>query len=226
MNLGVIIHTWDGYEYLWEGWNYCFQKYWDTKIKAQVYFANENKPTNFPHVKSLPCGKGPWGQRLLTAMNKIPEDHVLYIQEDFWFSRKLHKGKLEKWYEDYLKFGMEALKIMGQHLARYRAYRDGKVPYRRFKRSSAFLSCHCPQVINKAFFQSIIEPQESPWDNETGANKKIRAREEAPRIYYVGFRWGHGVNLNALRVRKGARRKDKGKIIGYGAEVMQKLRRR
>jgi hypothetical protein len=70
----------------WHAFLYFLQQYFPTNC-FPTFFANEeiryNLPTNFTMIHT---GKSEWGTRLTRALSNIPEDYILYLQEDIWLT--------------------------------------------------------------------------------------------------------------------------------------------
>ena len=106
--LCVVIHTCDKYDFCWEGWNYYFQKNWD-HAGLDVYFLNENVDVDYANVKQFKSGTGEWSDRLIKFLTSVEYEHILYMQEDMWL---LENIDVQKYYSDFLKYDMNALRLL------------------------------------------------------------------------------------------------------------------
>jgi len=225
MRLAFMVQTFDAFEFLWDGWYHCFKKYWDIGTPADLFFANEEKDVDYPLLKQIKTGKGQWGARMLSALEQIPNDHVLYMQEDYWLKKRMPAQGLSGAYNALRAHDMDAIKFMlfGSHL---NTYRDSFVPqYPRFRPSSSFLCCHTPTIWNKKIFIKTIGSEDTPWQNESNAATVMRNLDRPPRIFMVPMRsrWGEAVHSNARRGRKAKSPSLKGHINPYGQDVLKEM---
>lgn len=187
-SLAVVIQTCDKYSFCWEGWNYYFQKYWDFSNNCKVYFLNEEKEINFPSIIHAPTGKGEWSDRLRKGLESIPEQYILYMQEDFWLSMSidiLHYFRLFK------HLSMDALRIGkdNKKFFLYKTFYAKNIPLNKFSKRSRFLLCHQACIWDKNFFLSCLEKNENPWINEFAGTKRIRSRKETVNIFFTPLKW-------------------------------------
>lgn len=226
MDLAVVLHTCDNYSFLWEGWNYYFQKHWDFALPCRVYFMNEVRDTKFPNVISLPTGTGEWSDRLLEGLSRIPERNVLYMQEDFWLRRPVDAAWISNVYQVFIHHKMDAirwhtglkynceptdLQVNGIHLQKYTL-------------ESRYIVSHQSTIWRKSFFESCLGQNESPWVNETEGTRRIREQlkkdSEAANMYYLQLTpkgsWypGRGVCERGKYIRDG-------KVMYYRMRIEQ-----
>jgi len=97
MRCPVIIQTCDKYESFWDGLFRFMEKNWDDSIEAEIYFCNEETKVSLPRgFRHLPTGRGTFVENLRTILDKVGEEHVFYMLEDFWptspMGAKLFRG--------------------------------------------------------------------------------------------------------------------------------------
>jgi len=85
--VAVLVHSCDRYEFLYKGFEYFFSRHWDFQIPCKYYFATEEKNINIKGFENILTGKGEWSDRLAVLLKKIPEDYILYLQEDMWLDK-------------------------------------------------------------------------------------------------------------------------------------------
>jgi hypothetical protein len=85
MKCPVIIQTCDKYERFWGGMFKFMSKHWDQSIDSEIFFCNEELPVSLPQgFKHLPTGKGTFVENLKVILDKVGEEQVFYMLEDFW----------------------------------------------------------------------------------------------------------------------------------------------
>ncbi|MEO7444343.1 MAG: hypothetical protein ABIT96_07390, partial [Ferruginibacter sp.] len=84
--VALLVHACDRYELLYKGFEYFFNKYWKDPGGINYYFATEDIFTEVKGFKNIRSGKGQWSDRLRCLLESLPEDYVLYFQEDMWLS--------------------------------------------------------------------------------------------------------------------------------------------
>ena len=190
MDLAIIIHTVDSYNFLWSGWNYYFQKYWDFNIDASIYFMNEEATVDFSNVKQIKTEKGPWSDRLINGLSQISEKNVFYMQEDFWLIKTLDKDFFESAFRFFIANNMDAFRItiMGNYKLWPTMKFFKKHNVKRFNnRKSMYLVCHQASFWKKDFFLNCLLPNETPWENEISGTERIR--KIRPKLYMIREHW-------------------------------------
>ena len=94
----VLVNSCDAYSDIWPFFFHVLNKTWPGK-KPCVYLNTETKQYTDPNleVKVLNSPKTlHWGERLLNCLNKINEDYVLLLLEDFIFEEKIKIEYIEK----------------------------------------------------------------------------------------------------------------------------------
>lgn len=199
----VVVHTCDKYEFLWEGWNHYFKKYWKSDIP--VYFMNEEKDVDFaPQIKT---GKGEWSDRLIKGLKSVPDEHIIYMQEDFWLQDTID---IETIIELFLQKDMNCLRIHESLLnTRYYSVEPTDVDnLYKFTNDSNYLVSHQFSIWNKEFFLSCLKPNESPWVNEKAGTKRIQGVDN--KIYGYNLHWYDAVCR-------------KGKLTDRGKELQNEI---
>lgn len=109
-NISVIISSCDKYSYLWDIQLQLFDRYWPT-CPYPVYMLSENsKVPSFDtqlNIKNFNTGKqstGPsdWSDILIQALQSIDSEYIIYLQEDYVFTRPVDSQRLNELL-DYVK---------------------------------------------------------------------------------------------------------------------------
>jgi hypothetical protein len=155
----VILHSCDSYKRFWNPWYYFFKKH--VKGNYKIYFLSEEDSPDFAdEVVNIKTGKGEWGERLLKALKAIPEQHIYYMQEDFWACAPMELSHMDLFNE----YNMQALRISGD-CSLYTTEKINNNLYK-FAQNSRYLMTHQFSLWDKAFFMKFIRPSDSPWKNE------------------------------------------------------------
>lgn len=195
MNLSVVIHTCDKYNFLWDNWYYYFSKYWNFSIVPNVYFLNENIDISFNNIKQIKTGSGEWSDRLTTGLNQIPEDNIFYMQEDFWPTERIKENTFIQLFKYFIDLQMNCFSIQYNSLSSEKLGMvktdfviDDESIYKIPKHIRYVLS-HQPAIWNKNYFLSQLQFHETPWQNEKNGSIRISKSKEDPKIYFYGLRW-------------------------------------
>jgi|GEM_PF-6983350 len=188
-NTAIIIQTCDKYEFLWQGFMYYFNKYWDKSIPSTVYFCTEEQGAyrGISHV--ITTGVAPWGERLHRILDALPEDidTVFYMQEDFWLHRTLPKHVFESRLKAFREWNMDAYRCC----ANSKHFKFvGKHPPRHYAPDSPYLITHQASFWKRDFFRNCVRPNEDPWENEKKGTMRVRGQH---RIYFAPFNFYHTV---------------------------------
>jgi len=177
LDLAIVIHTCDKYAFLWEGWDYYFQKYWDFSLLCKVYFLNELLPVSFPQIVHHPTGVGSWASRLRNGLLELPETNVLYLQEDFWLKRQLPASWIISAFQAFEDNRMDLLRW---HTSE--SYRCASSEIRvnnncllRYTSDSHFIVSHQSTIWRKAFLIDCLRGDETPWQNEREGTKRLKS---------------------------------------------------
>ena len=98
MKYSILVNTCDKFEDCWNPFFKLFSLYWHD-YKGKIYLNTEYKDYSFPDLDIIPVkgcvGKkirgshATWSQCLKWALDSIPEDIVLYMQEDYFLKSQV-----------------------------------------------------------------------------------------------------------------------------------------
>lgn len=170
----ILIHTFDGYRRYWGGFFYFYNKYYPV-LYWPTYFANENMDldtfndtTRFIQIKT---GTGEWGYRLLQALKQIPEEYILYIQEDMWLTSPLDQDYLYRAERTMKKHNLVHLKL--QQNCTHKILEESEV-----NNSLWYIISHQPALWLKTFLISTLTADMSPFQHETQTNVYLHQHPE------------------------------------------------
>jgi hypothetical protein len=171
MSLGIFVNTSDGFQDCWGPFFSLFRQYGDT-LRALPIYLNTERAEIGGGSGEICCTKvwaeteetrPTWSQCLCRGLDKMREDHVLYLQEDYFFKRTI-PGDLM----------LEAVRVLEEdsrvgvvYLTRYGPRIRKSRPY-----SGRFLEI-CPPadylintqaaIWDRKFLRSLIREWENGW---------------------------------------------------------------
>jgi hypothetical protein len=151
----IVLHTMDSYSQYWNPWYTLFKKH--VRNHGPIYFMSEELVPDFVddiiHIKT---GKGQWGERLLNGLEKIDDDLIFYMQEDFWAIKDITLN--HNIIDDFVNYDMDALRIsfLSQHYSL--KYITNKLY--KFNQKSDYTMTHQFGLWKKSFFQKYILPHD------------------------------------------------------------------
>jgi len=205
--IALIIHTCDRYQLLYRGFEYFFKKNWPYHLPIKYYFLTEEIDYQSDVFTNIKTGKGEWSDRLLNGLNQIPEQYIIYFQEDMWLSRPVDPETLEKIFEFALYKEISLLKLSSNSVYQTNStgnYINGLSISTVNTRFSDYLMSHQVSIWNKAFFAAQLVYKEHPWRNEREGTKRLR--ELKPKIYHMDLLSENGqqpINNNGKLLKPG-----------------------
>lgn len=192
MNTSVVVLTCDRYKPYWEGFWRFMEKQWDFGIDAPIYFCNEeNRSEAPPWCRRILTGGGTFVQNLRRAVEKVGEDEIFLMLEDFWPIAPMGKSLFNSLNRCFRDSGWDALQV-SNYTPYYRAKRtdmeaEGKPILEfdpasewifnfqaRFWKTDALLECLTePEVSEKAVGSAITVEMAS--DQRARESGRIRA---------------------------------------------------
>ena len=91
----VVMHGCDRYLNLYPGFEFFFRKFWPTDIPVKLYLVTEEADYESAIFETIKSGTGEWADRLSRSLSQIPEDYIIYFQEDFWLFKPFPREVLE-----------------------------------------------------------------------------------------------------------------------------------
>ncbi|MFQ3550214.1 MAG: hypothetical protein SNJ70_10745 [Armatimonadota bacterium] len=101
-DFAIFVNSTDSFEDCWDAFFILFKKYWG-KCDIPIYLNTEEKDYSYPDLNIIctkVCSNGNiekrklWGWCLKEALKKIPENTILYLQEDYFLNDKVDKEQL------------------------------------------------------------------------------------------------------------------------------------
>jgi hypothetical protein len=185
--IALIVHTCDRYQLLYTGFAYFFKKYWPYgDVQLNYYFLTEEVSYKSDVFINIKTGKGEWSDRLLKGLQQIPEDYVIYFQEDMWLSKPLDGDALSKIIDLTFAHHINLFKLSSNGVYQTRPtgqFINGLAVSVLDNEKSGYLMSHQVSIWNKSFLMEQIKYHEHPWRNERKGTKRLKKLN--PEIYHI-----------------------------------------
>lgn len=198
--VALIVHSCDRYELLYPGFYHFFVKHWDFNIPCTCYFITEEIDVSFEHFVNIKTGKGEWSDRLKIALSAIPEQYVLYFQEDMWLTQNCNPDFFSELFAWFCKNHLALVKLHSAAIYSTHAtdrYIHGLNVAKLDNAASRYLMSHQVTLWDKSFLNEQLYTNEHPWRNERRATKRLRVIN--PEIYHIDYFAENGydsINVN------------------------------
>jgi hypothetical protein len=186
-NIALIVHTCDRYKLLYPGFAYFFKKNWPyADVEISYYFLTEVEEYQSSLFKNIKTGKGEWSDRLLNGLKQIPEEYVIYMQEDMWLNKPVSGDTVNKIIEYSLAKHSDLFKLSSNQVNYTKptgelinglsiGVLDNEV--------SEYLMSHQVSIWKKSFLMEQLKYKEHPWRNERKGTKRLKKLN--PEIYHI-----------------------------------------
>ena len=96
MGLAVVVSSCDQFRDAWAPFFYFFARRWPD-CPYPVFLVTNHGTYRDPLVCCLPVGRDlGWADNLLIALDRIGASHIVYLQEDYFFTRPVHTAHLRE----------------------------------------------------------------------------------------------------------------------------------
>ena len=177
----VFVNTTDRFEDCWVPFFRLFTIYWPN-FKGKIYLNTEYKEFHYPGLNIISvqnclitndADRITWSECLIRGLNKITNDVVLYMQEDYFFNSSVDNGLIE----NYSKF-LNDNNIHCLHLTTASGgapYTDTMYPGLKSVGKYAKYRISCQAALwKKEVLLSYVRSHESPWQFEKYASKRAQ----------------------------------------------------
>lgn len=187
-DVALLVHSCDRYELLFKGFQYFINKYWDFNVPCSYYFATEEKLISLDKFINIRSGKGEWSDRLRILLEKIPENYIMYFQEDMWLDKPVDADFFRQLFDLTMSNDWKQVKLHSSGVYKTvstELFIDGFNIAKLDNESSDFLMSHQITLWDKEFLISQLKSKEHPWRNERRATKRLRKIN--PQIFHVDY---------------------------------------
>ena len=176
MDLALVVNTTDKYSHIWDAWYRSYQKYWRHDIP--VYWLNEEKDISYPfkQMKVNIQGIQKWTRKFRESIRLIPENYLLVVLEDLFFTDSFREGELEWIYGFQTSFDVDLVQIRGKskHLVSHPTLYHPRL--KEVNPLSPYLIAHQHGIWKKSFLSEILAVDEDPWTSEVAGTKRLQGR--------------------------------------------------
>lgn len=187
-DFALLVHSCDRYELLYNGFQYFFNKYWDYTVPCSYYFATEEKEIVFDKFVNIRSGKGEWSDRLRNLLESIPENYIIYFQEDMWLNKGINADFFRQLFDITTSNNWKQIKLHSSDVYQtnktdlfIKGFNIAKLD----NKYSGFLMSHQITLWDKRFLISQLKTKEHPWRNERLATKRLRKIN--PEIFHIDY---------------------------------------
>lgn len=187
-DVALLVHSCDRYEFLFKGFEYFFAKHWPLSISCNYYFATEEKQVNVNGFTNILSGKGEWTNRLVTLLQGIKEEYVLYFQEDMWLTKDVNPAFFAKLFVIAQSNNWQQVKLHSSEVYKTRPTGhsiEGFTVAKLDNAASEYLMSHQVTLWNRNFLLQQLPKNEHPWRNERKGSKRLKQLN--PAIYQVDY---------------------------------------
>jgi hypothetical protein len=187
----VLIHAWDPYEFAWGPCLKVFDKFFDFTACSNAYFVTSGKVFEDHNFKVIPSPGALWTDRLRAALLKIPEDYIMYFQEDMWPHRDVPALFWKIAFNFFIGNNMNVLRMEknGPLYIMNPSGLDifGTPVFHLDDHKSDYLISWQPSFWKKSWLLEQLKFSEEAWDMEIEGTKRIRGRDN--QVYFYPMDW-------------------------------------
>jgi|688.fasta_scaffold355310_3 hypothetical protein len=196
MDISLILHTCDKYEFCW---NPFFQAFDNGKLELPKYFCSETLSVSREGWLNIKTGKGNWSDRLVSILEEVKTPYIVYMQEDFWPYQEMDMELFNFCFEELKRDNLSAFYITRKPppnpeygiFKAHSIFKDHEVFD--FEAESPYLMNHQFAIWNRVELLKQLERGETPWENEIKGTERIRSRKEHNLYRLIDFKWYHAV---------------------------------
>jgi hypothetical protein len=199
--VALLVHSCDRYEFLYKGFEYFFSCHWDFKIPCKYYFATEEKSVNINGFENIQSGKGEWSDRLSALLKKIPEDYILYFQEDMWLNKIVTDVFFKELFDIAVNNKWKQVKLNSSHVyktAPTSIFIEGFNVAIIDIKMSEYLMSHQITLWDKQYLLKQLLKGEHPWRNERKGTKRLKKLN--PTIFHADYFMENGMPENNMNI--------------------------
>lgn len=193
----VLMVSCERYQQAWLPFFTLFQRYWPD-CPYKMYLASDFGA--FPGVLSLNSGETgsplAWTRTLMAALSTIPEERVIFFQEDFLIQSPVDTKKIRQLVRHAYDYNLASLRLMPSPppTSKWHGCSDIGVygPFDNFRFS---LQC---SVWNRTIFLSLLSGDEDPWTCEFAASR----RSQIVQWPFLGT-WNQAINYYCTGIVQG-----------------------
>lgn len=192
MEKAIVVISFDGYKDLWDIFFKCYEKFFPD-CTLPIYLITNNEVPDYPHVTVVTTGTEiSWSYRVRNALDRIPEDTLLVLLEDYFLWKETDSEKIEELFRIFLENHYDYLRVIpipAQHK---------KKPHGAYMLdSSALYGVNLQAAIwKKSYLQKLLYNDNfSAWEFEARQKtaSPVRIEGKCATLNYVGLDYLNGV---------------------------------
>jgi hypothetical protein len=167
-----------GTSFCTQGFSAFFNKYWDSSIPCNYYFATENLDVNIEGFKNIRSGSGQWSDRLAYLLrNEIQEKYVIYFQEDMWLNKPVSPTFFTELFTLIEANNWKQIKLTSSdvyHTNTTGIEAEGFTIAQLDNEKSGYLMSHQVTIWDREYLLNQLPKDEHPWRNERKGTKRLK----------------------------------------------------
>jgi hypothetical protein len=177
-SLAVLVMSCDNYDDTWQPFIHFFEKNW-AHCPYKIYFAsNFRHPEHARFTPVLFEKSTTWSDELMTVLRKIPETHILYIQDDYFLLKAVSNEKIESLFRKMLANDAAYLRLFP--CPPCDELLPGETEIGIIKPETEQRTSLQSAVWEKAVLLRLLKAAENPWQFEINAPRRSR---EIPKLF-------------------------------------------
>lgn len=190
MDICVLVNSTDSYSDCWIPFFTLLKQYWPD-CQCPIILNSETKDFDFPgfdiHCTKTGAKKGRWGESLLTALDSVSSDIVLYLQEDYFLNDFVNTDVINDFVEFMKKDSWTRQDCGCIHLTWYGPrgpfhVTENPLLWEVDPRSRYRISLQA-SLWKTSFLKSIIRPGDSGWSLEERDSSRLS--RSSPRVMTI-----------------------------------------
>tara|TARA_B100001248_G_scaffold73302_1_gene52222 strand:+ start:12924 stop:13739 length:816 start_codon:yes stop_codon:yes gene_type:complete len=167
--ISAVISSFDGFSDCWEPMIDSLLKFWPKNFFNIYLITNYLDSPNEQLIPSIKVGRDKgWASNLKYALERIDTKYVIYLQEDFWFTKKINLYKLL----EIISF-TTINKIDYFRLVPIPPSDQKSTEYGLTTKTSKYRCCLQASLWKKSFLEALLIDGENGWDFEVETSTRI-----------------------------------------------------
>ncbi len=192
MEKAIVVISFDGYKDLWDIFFECYEKFFPD-CTLPIYLITNHEVPNYQHVTVVTTGDEiSWSGRVRIALEKIPEETLLVLLEDYFLCEKTNSTKIDELFQIFAEHDYDYLRVI-------------PIPFQHKRKSrgayqldpSALYGVNLQAAIwKKEYLQKLLYDDDfSAWEFEARqkSNSAMRIDGNCATLNYTGLNYLNGV---------------------------------
>ena len=190
MNLSILVGSCDKYSFLWDKFINRYVEYWNLKLDLPKYIQTETVDVDTNLFETIKCGDVSYTECIKHSLNQISTDYVLWLQDDYFFVRRLDPELIRNAYklisenDNVIRVGInEDSKYYTSKLIEDNLYLMDK--------SSEYTISMQSSIWDRKKLLDFIEnsPKETPWEFEINGTQRLNKLNYDVYYYKLDTPW-------------------------------------